>query len=216
MTRRSLVDDAGTTLVELLVTVLLVGIVSVMMFGFLVNMTTLTSRTESDVEAEKLGQLVLKEMSRDIRGAATISVDPGSGAGATCPAGGVYASPYTGYGQCLAFTISEPTDGVSDCPRTEVRYGVASQVLRQDKAVYKLVGGACTLTSQTTGRVMMTGVTNTDVLRYYDGQGTNMLTASPARPPRDARSIEVHLRKQYKPNVAPITMRSVLSLRNKR
>lgn len=209
-------DEAGMTLVELLVTILLFGIVSVMMFGFLNNMTSVTARTEADVEAEKAGQLVLRQMSRDIRGATIISANPGSGAGTTCPAGGVYASPYTGYATCLAFTISQPTDGISNCPRTEMRYGVANGVLRQDRFVYTMVSGTCTLTTQVTGRVMMTGVMNADVFTYRNGQGSNMLALSPPVTPTDARSIDVRLLKRYRNNVAPINLSSNLSLRNMR
>jgi prepilin-type N-terminal cleavage/methylation domain-containing protein len=211
-------SDEGYTLPEVMITLLLLGIVSALLLGFLSNVLSTTSRATRDVDAEKEASLVLRSVAQDIRAASDISTTyPATSATSTCPQGGSYAAPsYSGYTQCVGFTIRQPTDGIATCPRTEVRYGVNNGELRQDRTVFKVVLGVCQAVDTTTGRSLMTNVTNTDIFSYLDGSGRNVLSPSPIGNPVDARTLKLHLVKRYQQNVPVLDFTTVLSLRNNR
>jgi type II secretory pathway pseudopilin PulG len=192
-------DEDGVTLVELLVTMAITLVVSGMILGFLQNTTTVVARTSNDVQAENDARLALRTMAADIRAA-----DPATIAFAGAPAGACPATPTTG--TCLRFTVRRGTTAAPNCVST-VTYGLLSGLVRQTRS-----DANCT-TNVSIARPLISNVANgtTALFTYYDAQG-NALTSGQAA----ATTIKVTLVVTYTGGQAPLTLTSVLALRNAR
>jgi type II secretory pathway component PulJ len=209
-------DERGSSLVELTVTLLIMSAVGVMIFGFLFNVISTTTRATSGTETEKAIELALRPLTADIRSASTVSrTYPGTTA---CPSG----SYPTGYSTCLSLTIQRPEAGALSCPKSVVTYGLKSDgVLRQDRTDYGLVGGVCSVTSSYTARPLLKNVTNgaTPLFTFYDAFGnaldpaasgqTNAMFAS-------SSTIRVSVKVQYRSGAPLLSYTSDLAMRNNR
>lgn len=214
--------DDGFTLVELLVTLILISIVSVIGFNFLVSVDSTTTRASRDVAAETDAHFTLRQLSQDVRAAQSISATyPATSATSTCPASASFASPsFAGYKNCLNFLIYRPTTATSTtCPYTDVTYGLNGGVLRMDRTEYRVVSGVCTLFKTTTAATKMIGLVNTTgqpLFTYYDASGNDMLALGTPTNPAGARSIKITMNDRYQKNATDLLLTTSVSLRNQR
>lgn len=80
--RRRLSKDAGVTVIELLVTMLLFGVLTTVLFSVFLNSQTMTKTMQQNTDLNEESRLVLNRMSRELREAQTIvSVKNPTGAG---------------------------------------------------------------------------------------------------------------------------------------
>jgi prepilin-type N-terminal cleavage/methylation domain-containing protein len=210
-------DERGFTVVELTVTLMLMGIVSALLFGFLASVLRTTTNATSNTQAEQAIELALRPMTQDIRGASSIT--------ATYPtvttscATGSYP---TGYTNCLSFTISRPTPGQLTCPKSVMTYGLKSDgVIRVDRTDYDVVGASCVATQLSVGRLVLSGVVNstTPLFRYFDRFGNELDPNAAGQSTltfTQAETVRVSVKVQYKKNAPLLSYTSDLALRNNR
>ncbi len=210
-------DERGFTLVELTVALMLMGIVSALLFGFLVSVLRTTTTATSDTQAEQAIELALRPMTQDLRGASSIaSAYPM--ATTSCAAG----SYPTGYANCVSFTISRPAFGQLTCPKSVVVYGLKPDgVIRVDRTDYRVVGASCVATQLYIGRPVLSGVANstTPLFRYFDRFGNELDPNAAGQSTlafTQAETVRVSVKVQYKKNAPLISYTSDLALRNNR
>lgn len=206
-------SEAGFTLVEMMVVLVLMSLVSFTLLGFLNSTTEVTTRAGANVESEREAQIVLRTLGQDIRSAISIAtVYPGS---PVCPTGVSFASPYAGYRNCISIRIARPVTVDESCPYTDVVYGLAGGVLRTTRKEYVVSGGTCTLASTTPAKLVMNDLVNpagTPLFTYYDRTAAVLSSA-----PTAAASVKITLVKRYRRLNAPdLTLSSVVALRNAR
>lgn len=211
-------QQSGFTIVELMVVLVIFSVASLIMLSFLDSTTSATTRAGANVEAEREAQIVLRTMTQDIRGAASISAAyPGT---PVCPASPTFTSPYGGYRNCISIRIARPVAGDETCPYTDVVYGLTGSVLRTTRTEYRPVGGVCAVFSTTSAKVVMSDVVNTaaaPLFTYYDRLGNDLVGASPAKAPTSAASVKISLVKRYRQLSTPdLRLSSVVALRNNR
>ena len=109
-------DEAGFTLVEVSVTLLLIGIVFAAILSFLSQTQRITATEAKNVEAQQTVSLALRQLTQDLRGATRISpCDP-------------VVHPSTNYGKCITFQLPRAAGTTAlttcACPEccTELRY----------------------------------------------------------------------------------------------
>jgi prepilin-type N-terminal cleavage/methylation domain-containing protein len=210
-------DERGFTVVELTVALMLMGIVSALMFGFLASVLRTTTTTSSDTQAEQTVELALRPMTQDIRGVSVIATAYPT-VTTSCAAG----SYPTGYTNCLSFTISRPTPGQLTCPKSVMAYGLKSDgVIREDRTDYRVVSGSCVATQLYIGRPLLSGVVNstTPLFRYFDRFGNEVdpnAAGQSTQPFTEAETVRVSVKVQYKSNAPLISYTSDLALRNNR
>lgn len=211
--RRS--DERGFTIVELAVTVLLVGIVGAILLSFLDNTTSVTARATSHVQAEKDGQLALRTMSQDIRGAnpiiTTYPTTPTSCAAGSYP---------TGYASCLRFVVVHSTAAGTTCtgpggfvvqsPYSAITYAKVGTAVLRDKVDYS---ATCAVTATTRGRAVMEDLqasSTTPLFTMLDRTG--VATTDPA----NASAIRIQMDVRYKSDAPVLRLSSTVALRNSR
>lgn len=209
-------DQRGMTVVELAVGVMLVGIVGAVLLSFLDSTTSVTARATSHVQAERDGQLAMRTMSQDVRGANPI-ISTYPTAPTSCPSSGSYPGSYP---TCLRVVVVHATAAGATCtgpggfvvqaPFSAVTYAkVGSQVLR-DKVDYS---STCTVTAATRGRVVMEDLdtaSSTPLFTMLDRTG--VATTEPA----NASSIRIQMDVRYKSDAPPLQLSSTVALRNNR
>lgn len=204
-------DEAGFNLMELTVTVLLLGIISTMLFNYLDNTTHLTARATASVMKENEGREALRILTQDVRAANRIlGTYPTN---AACAAGGSYPA---GYGNCLAFEIQRSVDSSQACPKSVMAYGVVGNELRQTRIDY---ASNCTTVVRTiNGKVLLRNVvaTGTPLFQYYDGTGTMIPTSATTASFADAASIRVNVSVRFKTGAPNLDLNSSVALRNNR
>jgi prepilin-type N-terminal cleavage/methylation domain-containing protein len=194
-------QEDGFTVVEMLVTVALVGVVLAVLLQFLTTATTITARADNNVRAERDGQIALRTATQDLRSASTISA---------C------ASPDT-YANCVIVEISKSTVAKQPCPKRVVTYRASGSSLAQTLTDY---GANCTTITGSSSRTLMTGLTSTGIFTYYGKDGLTPLvlnnSSDLALLPKTP-AIKVSLAARYtSPNAPVLTLASVATLRNNR
>lgn len=146
--RRADIDEAGFTLVEVLITVAVMSIIMLASLAFLDRTTRLTRMAASSTNSDQDGQVGLRTMSQDIRSAFPI--------GATCG---------SGYKNCLTFSVPRPSDGHLSCVSV-ITFRVTSATVLQDRTD---TGCAPSVARSYAARKIMTLVPGTtDIFTYYD------------------------------------------------
>ncbi len=227
-------EEAGFTLVELLVTVVLISVISIITLGFMDSVTSVSGKASRHVVTENEAQVVLREMTQEIRGANPISATYPTGA--TCRTGHTFppttpttASPApatTGYLNCLRFAVVRSTSTTSFCanipevgrvpaPFSIITYGLATDgTLRKSRTDYTVTSpGTCTGTGGTP-RVLLRGLTNgasKPLFTYFDETGVRIPAADPVA---DAGSVRVTLMVPYDQSAPSLELTSVASFRN--
>jgi len=207
--------EAGITMIELVVTVLLLSIVGVIMMTFLVSAVSTTARGSTDAEVEKRIQLAMRPMTAFIRSATQISAAyPTS---STCPV----SSYPIGYRNCLSFTIARPQNGQLSCPKSLIVVGLRAGVLRMERTDYGVVNGSCAVANVTTGYPLVTGVNNgaTPLFTYFDTFGNQLnpgAVGQTTTPFVRAMVVRVALNVEYKSGAPLLRYTSDLAVRNNR
>jgi Tfp pilus assembly protein PilW len=194
-------DQAGVTLVELVIVMAISLLVCGILLGFLDNTTSVVGRVTRDVQAEDDARLALRTMTQDIRAARPSSVSfpsliPAVGA---CPTTPTAAS-------CLSFRIHRGTATRPNC-QTTVTYGLLAGWVQQTRS------DADCASSVTISRRLIDNVANgsTPLFTYYGADGTALSSGQSA-----ATSVKVTLVVTYPGGQQPLTFTSTLSLRNAR
>lgn len=203
---RSRSDEAGFTVPELAVVMLVFGLVSLMIFNFFDQSVRITNSATNNVQAERDAQLALRQMTQDIRAAKPV--------GDKCTTGD--------YDTCLRFTIPRPTSAAPACT-TAVTYRLASNRIVQDLAD----ASSCATPRSWTGREVVRALNTTSqpVFEYYDRVGKRITITSPCTSaandpacPKEARSVRVRVIVDYfaQTGSGRLDLSSVASLRNNR
>lgn len=217
-------NEQGVTVVELLVTVILVMAVAFISFGFFDNVTSLSARASRNVITESSAQIVLREMTQEIRAANPISTAyPNSGSCPPSPATYPTAStPATGYLNCLRFAVVHSRTSANFCidpvvgrvprPYSIITYGLRGGILFKDRADYDT---SCTTpASSGTKRQILTGLANSGsepLFTYFDGSGTKIADNASVVA---AGSVKITLIVPYQKNAPNLVLTSVASFRN--
>ena len=217
MMARARRDEAGITLIELAIVLMLTTIVSLILFGFLDSMMRVSTRATNNSQAEKAITLALRPVTENIRGTTTVaSVYPAT---TSCTSGGSYP---TGYTNCLQVTVMRPISGQLTCRRSVYTYGLkADGILREDRTDYSLVGGVCTVGTSYTGRVMLKNIVNgsAPLFTYFDQFGNQLDPAASGQtvlPFTNAGTIRVTVNVSYQTGSPLLSYTSDLALRNNR
>lgn len=201
MTRwaRQIRGQGGFTMPEMIVTVMLLGVVSVFMLNFLDNTTTATSKATNDVTMEQDGQLALRSLTEDLRSARAIS---------QCAGGVSYAS-------CVTVEIAKSTNASQTCPKRVATYQAIGTTLVQKWTDY---AADCTTATRSVNHAILSGVQSISIFTYY---ATDAIT--PLDPVVDAARvpltpvIKITIPVKYKGRGASVvTLSSFASLRNNR
>lgn len=191
--------EAGFTLVEQLVTLTVLSIVLIIVFGFLMNATGITARADANTRAEQDAINALRTVTEDLRSAKTVS----ECAGQTLDT-------------CVTIEIQKSTVAGATCPKRVVTYKVVANKLNQ---TYNDYAANCTTVTKSVNRPLISGVQSTSIFTYYAKDGitplnlavANDLAMAPAAP-----AVKVALSVLYRKNVTPLSLSSFASLRNKR
>jgi len=217
MTTRVRRDEAGVTLIELAIVLMLTTIVAFILFGFLDSVMRVSTRATKNSEAEKAITLALRPVTENIRGTTTIaSVYPAT---TSCTSGGSYP---TGYTNCLQVTVMRPISGQLTCRRSVYNYGLkADGILREDRTDYSLVGGVCTAGISYTGRPMLQNIVNgaAQLFTYFDEFGNQLDPAASGQtvlPFTNAGTIRVTVNVSYQTGSPLLSYTSDLALSNNR
>jgi prepilin-type N-terminal cleavage/methylation domain-containing protein len=194
-------DDRGFTMVELLVTVSLVSIVSVTLFNFLDQTTSVTSRIINDVETEQTAALALRTMTEDLRSAT-----------------GIQACAAASYSTCVTFNIPRSATSGTTCPERQITYALVGTAIQESRFDYPSSCGTPTMILS--AKPIISGVQNgasTAVFTYYD-KNQNVIDAinAPASVPQ-AVAVSVTLHVSYRGGGSVVlNLSSTASLRNNR
>lgn len=209
-------NEDGVTLIELAVVLMLMGIVTAMLLGFLGSVYGVSNRTTKHSEAQKAVMLALRPMTENIRGTATVATSYPSSA--SCATG----SYPTGYTNCLSVTVLRPAAGQLTCRKSVYVYGLKSDgILREDRTDYAIVGGTCAVTLSYTGRPLLKNVVNgaQPLFTYFDRFGNKIDPAASGQttiPFVTVVTIRVTLNVQYQSGAPLLSYASDLALRNNR
>lgn len=206
--------EAGFTLVEVLLTMLILSVILMIAFDFLDRASRLTARTDAHSRAEEDVQLVLREMTEHVRGAFPIE-DPCTSATDTQT-----PSFSAGYDNCMRFTVKRTNSGLDTCARTEFVYGIVGttspRTLVQRRREYTGTTTSCTAEPLGVRTVLLENVMNTGLqplFTYYAADGTKITTSNTAAV-KDAASVKVTLSVRYRTSADPIVLTSSAALRN--
>ena len=198
-------DDAGFTIAEMAVVMLIFSIVAVIAFNFLDETTRLTRRSTDSVQVEREAQLALRQVTQDLRAANPI--------GDKCSVGD--------YDTCLSFEVKRPSDAKPDCI-TKYIYRVSGTQLLQS-----LSDADCATSRTWTDRPVVKVANNLSTqppFQYFDrlGKQISLATACTNSPTtacvKEARSIKVRVLVTFnnQPGTQTLDLSSVASLRNSR
>jgi prepilin-type N-terminal cleavage/methylation domain-containing protein len=190
--------DAGFTLVEQIVAVAVMGIVMVMVLGFLMQATEITARSDSNTRAEQNAVLAMRTVTEDIRSAKTVSQCAG----------------FT-WDTCITVEILKSTVAGQTCPKRIATYQVVSGELKQQYTDY---AANCTTVTKTVNRPLISGVQNTSLFTYYAIDGVtplNLLDATDQGKVVSSPAVKTSLTVLYRKNVKTLSLSSFASRRNK-
>jgi Tfp pilus assembly protein PilW len=203
-------NEAGLTLMELVVATSVLLIFTAMALQFLVSTNSTASRTTKDVTAENDARTALRLITEDIRAADPITTTYPSST--SCPSGSYPA----GYSSCVSFTVVHNAAAGQTCPKSVITYGFVSGAIKRDKVDYD---SNCTVTTTTTGKPVISNVVNPsgkNVFRYFDSAGNELTSSSASQAFQSAASVMVTLVVQYQSGAPNITVSSTAALRNNR
>lgn len=190
-------NDEGFSLIEQIVVVGVLGIVLIIVFGFLMNATETTTRADANVRAEQDAINALRTATEDLRSAALVS-----------PCAG-----FT-YDKCVTIEISKVTFGGAACPKRVLRYWVEGTNFRQSLTDY---AADCATVTKSGTRTLIGGIQSTSIFTFYAADGVTPLNlGTQASLVAKTPAIKVALSVKYRNNAAPLNLSSFASLRNNR
>lgn len=196
-------DEAGFTIIELGVAVMLLGLVSFVLFSFLDSATSVTNRASNDLQAEQKMTLALRTVTQEVRSASSLSQCSGA----------------VSYKTCLVLTVPRSETLGLDCPARTMTYQLVSGTVRETRATYP--ANACSpITTTYADRPVLEKVVNTSaqpLFTYYDSVGATFDPDVQPAKVADAGSIKVEVKVDYGIKNAPvISLSSIAALRNQR
>ena len=198
--RRARHGDGGFTLIELTVTLLVLGIVLAILFNFLANAMGITARANRDVRVEQDAQTALRIVTEDLRSARYRAISP-------CAAAGLAS--------CVTVEIAKSTLAAQDCPKRVVTFAASGGVLRQTLTDY---AADCATVTKQQARNLLTGLTGTSIFTYYGADGITPIdiNSAPLATVQAATAVATTLSVQFQTNSPTLTFKSTASLRNNR
>lgn len=209
-------DERGVTLVEVVITILVLGIVTTIAFDFLDRSSRIAARTDSQGRVEDDTQRVLRTVTQHLRGAQPL--------GGPCTQDGqsptlqITSSPYD---FCVQFTVPRTTKGLDTCARTDFLIGVAGngndRQLVMNRREHTGTTAACTTGAWHYRRLLLDRVRNVGsskpVFTFYASNGAAIAGNNTAAIQK-AASVKVNLLVRFRLGTNPIEMSSVAALRN--
>jgi hypothetical protein len=204
--------DAGLTVVEMAVTLLILSIVSIVLFDFVNNVTMVTARTDRHVRAEQDGQFALRRMTQEMRAANPI-----------LNAGGCTTGTLSGYGDCVSFDLARATNLDQPCVRRTITYKLdrpGRRVTREQKD-WTWNGTTCIAGATSGPAPIITNVVNSGAVFTYQnakGQALSDVALIPMAPKQNGTaSVAVSLSIRYQARNTPdLNLSSTAVLRNNR
>lgn len=204
--------EQGFTLAELAVTVVILSVATLMIFGFLDSTTTLTGRSTSNVRAEQDGQIALRTITQDVRAANPIMTGC---APVVSGLSGYTPTSFTGgYADCLTFEVKRPavSGGTPGCPKSLITYGLIGGAVREDRIDFD---AGCTPSLRFRGHHIIDVVNPAGILfSYFDRAGRSINLSSTT--PVDAGSVRIRLTVKYYPTAPTLDLTSYAAIRNNR
>lgn len=200
MWRRARQGEGGFTVIELAVTLVVLGIVLAVLFDFLASAMGITARTNRDVRAEQDAQTALRIVTQDLRSARYHTIS-------SCAAAGLAS--------CVTVEIAKSTLASQDCPKRVVTYSVVAGVLKQDLKDY---AADCTTVTKQQALNLLSGLTSASVFTYYAADGITPidLSSAPLTTVQAATAVTTTLSVKFQTNTPTLTFKSTASLRNNR
>lgn len=204
--------DAGFTMVELLVTMVVASIVLGITLDFLISVTNTEVRVSSVESVTRDVRFALRTISEDVRSAVSITAPPPTTG--SCSATSTFAT-------CLQFTVVRSASATSQsCPYSVITYGLKNGVVAEDRADYTPSGPSCVLARSSTGRVILRDVpaSVTTLFTYFDHAGAPLAPAAVVGgtpPAANVASVLVSVT-GAPAHGAPVTLTSLAALRNSR
>ena len=199
--------DEGFTVVEVMITLLLLGIVSATLLAFLDSTLRATTRASKNVQSEQAMTLALRSMTQEIRSADKLT---------KCAT--------ASYATCLVIEVPRQVTLGLACPSRKITYQVTGGFIRETRVVYP--ANACTPTQTVfNNRPLLESVVNTNaqpLFTYFDPTGAifnpDLLAADVAAAAvSDAGSIKAEVFVDYGAVNSPvISLSSMAALRNQR
>lgn len=217
--RRRLSGDDGLTIIELLVVLVLLSIVSVFLYSFLDNTTSISARVDDHNAAEREAIIAMRRMTQDVRSANPVLTT--SAGIPECPT--AYAG--LAYGNCLQVILSRNTNltGAVFCsmsgrevalPFRRVVFRLQGASVLEDR--YEHTTSCSIPSSSSTDRPVLAELANpsgTRLFTFLDRQGAAIATGSSIA---NVASIRVNVVVNYRANSNPLNLTSVVALRNYR
>jgi prepilin-type N-terminal cleavage/methylation domain-containing protein len=219
---RSRHDESGVTLIELVIVLALMGVVSAMVYSFLINSTQIAARASNSTAAENNGRLALRSISEDLRSAEQIQTSSSTTA---CPTGTTFPAAFA---NCIRFLVPhEASAGATTttiapgappiaCPFSKITYGVRAGVIREDRTDYD---ASCTPKTVLTGYSVLAGldtVSPQPLFVFYDSYGDRLGAANAIADFTNAGSIAIQVQLTYQTGAPAISLMTMVALRNNR
>jgi Tfp pilus assembly protein PilV len=203
-------DEAGVTLVEVSLTMLILAIVMTVALDFLDRTSEITVRTDLNARTEDDVQRTLRTVTQHLRGAAPIE--------GTCTAAGFA----TTYDKCVTFSVKRITSGYQGCAATRYSVGLVGTGAEKNLVIEETqrtgTAPSCSDVPGSTRRsTLLTKVVNDStqpLLTYYGPDGSVVdAVATPANVPK-ATTVKVGVHVRHSTKAASIVMESSAALRN--
>lgn len=204
--------DAGFSVIEMLVVLLIMTVAGLITLNFLDNTTTVTARAGRHVQAEEDARFALRTLTQELRGANPLVGTYPAGS-PSCPATGTFPASYA---SCIAFEVKRTQVSGQSCPKSRLVYGVRTDgFLREDRTDYD---ASCTPTRSYTGRQLLSGVQSgsASLFTFYDIDGNALSGTDPLDSYLKAGSVKVGLSVRYQQDAPRLQLSSIVSLRNNR
>ena len=219
---RSRRDEAGYSLLELIVVTMIGALLSAMVYTILIDSTQVAARADNSTRVENNGRLMLRTMSEDLRSAIAIR---GSTSTTACASSLTYPA---GFATCVGFLIPHEVTATATtttiaagatpiaCPYSNITYGLKAGVIREDRTNYD---ASCTATSTFAGKTILTGVDNTSsqpLFAFYDLYGNQLGTSNTVSSFQTAGSVSLQIYLNYQAAAPDISLATTVALRNNR
>ena len=194
-------SEHGFTVIELMITLAITTIASVILLNFLVSTTNVTASTDRDTRAERDAQLALRTITQDVRSANPILGSCGAG-----------------YASCLSFTVPRPSTANPSCSSTITYRRSGNDVLR-DRTDQN-----CATNRSAAGVRVITVADATPLFSYTDGLdrtiGLTQVCSADLSQPRcvpQAKTVRINFALTYPgQKTSPLRFAASVTLRNNR
>jgi len=195
-------DEDGFTIVEMAVTIMILGIVLAVLFNFLNSTMLLSRRAERDLQSEQSMTIALRAVTEDIRAASSLN---------SCGAG--YSLKW-----CVSFDVPRTTTSPAlACPQRTITYNMSGGTVYETELDYPSASCSPT-TTKFSNKPLLQNLSNgaTDYfLTWYDKTG---LAFDPDASPgtvSSTGSIKALVKLNYGvPGSPTISLNSIAALRN--